>query len=408
MSCSSFTKEDGVTTREQEQVIEKLKDLTAGLMNGSNHSATISGQVPQCGHHKECRGTTPPSPQTPCLKPPWANKQSNKQPQERRAKLLQAFYFLLLQISFFQNTTTVFSISSPQRSSRTCRGRWWVRPRRACEDEWESQGQCSLFASRLHLNLADASCRWACRHSLGDPCRSWFCRRWPSSPPATFRLVTADLQSSTPSLAPSKFQSSHPLVSRMPANIPSRIIIISLQQQQQPRSSLTRIILLRASLEKINAGNGELLFFLQLHHRRGLSSSHSRESRLWEWHSSPICLQSPQASLSLWCKTACKTVSVVGFCSSIAASGTSWTTLFSSKTCFFFFFFFFLLTCQRVEKSGLAGAWRTHDRKHATRLCVSRQSMEHCLILALSIGDGHPQVWPRQSCAGAVVVSSCC
>jgi len=188
-----------------------------------------------------------------------------------------------------------------------------------------------------------------------------------------------------------------------PANIPSRIVIISLQQQQQHRSSLTHTILLQPSLEKIHAGNGELLFFLQLHHRRGLSSSHSRESRLWEWHSSPICLQSPQASLSLWCKTACKTVSVVGFCSSIAASGTSWTTPFSSKTCFFF-----LLTCERVEKSGLAGAWRTHDRKHAARLCVSRQSMEHCLILALSTGDGHPQVWPRESCAGAVVVSSCC
>jgi hypothetical protein len=70
MSCSSFTEEDGVTTREQEQVIEKLKNFTAGLMNGSNHSTTISGQVPQCGHHKECRGTTPPSPQTPCIKTP--------------------------------------------------------------------------------------------------------------------------------------------------------------------------------------------------------------------------------------------------------------------------------------------------------------------------------------------------
>jgi hypothetical protein len=62
---------------------------------------------------------------------------------------------------------------------------------------------------------------------------------------------------------------------------------------------LTHTILRQASLEKINTGNGELLFFSQLHHRRGLSSSHSRESHLSGFSSSPICLQSPQASLSL-------------------------------------------------------------------------------------------------------------
>ncbi len=48
-----------------EEKSRKLKNFTTGLMNGSNHSGTISRQVPQCGHQKECRSTTPQSPETP-------------------------------------------------------------------------------------------------------------------------------------------------------------------------------------------------------------------------------------------------------------------------------------------------------------------------------------------------------
>jgi hypothetical protein len=124
----------------------------------------------------------------------------------KTSKALESFFFFSFFFFFFRfpssRTLLLFSRSSSiQRSSRTCRGRWWVRPRKACEDERESRGQCSFFAFRLHSDLVDASCRWACRHSLGDPCRSWFCRRWPSFPPATFRPVTADLQSSTHGLS---------------------------------------------------------------------------------------------------------------------------------------------------------------------------------------------------------------
>jgi hypothetical protein len=48
-----------------EEKSQKLKNFTTGLMNGSNNSGTISRQVPQCGHQKECRSTTPQSTETP-------------------------------------------------------------------------------------------------------------------------------------------------------------------------------------------------------------------------------------------------------------------------------------------------------------------------------------------------------
>ncbi len=57
IGCSSFTKEDGLTMREQKEVIKQIKDFTARLVNGSNDSTPISCQVLQCCDHKESWST---------------------------------------------------------------------------------------------------------------------------------------------------------------------------------------------------------------------------------------------------------------------------------------------------------------------------------------------------------------
>lgn len=57
VSWSSFAKENCLAARQQEQVVEKIKDFTAWLMDGGNNCATISGQVLQRRHHKISRGT---------------------------------------------------------------------------------------------------------------------------------------------------------------------------------------------------------------------------------------------------------------------------------------------------------------------------------------------------------------
>lgn len=55
---SSFAKENGLAMWKQKEVVKQIKDFTAGLMNGSNHSAPISCQLFQCCDYKESWSTT--------------------------------------------------------------------------------------------------------------------------------------------------------------------------------------------------------------------------------------------------------------------------------------------------------------------------------------------------------------
>ena len=100
---------------------------------------------------------------------------------------------------------------------QTCRDRWWARPGRAFEDEWESPARYWRAVSLRRWGHEGASCQWACRRSPGDPSPQWCSPQWHSSPPGTGCLKAACWPRNSPFRGRWVFLSGHRIVSHKPA-----------------------------------------------------------------------------------------------------------------------------------------------------------------------------------------------